>query len=203
MSAAQPGQQQHLEDRLFRHCRGWTCYDIQRHGLRKWACKDCILVNRPTIASFTSSGLQNAANHLWREHKTPAPEGEKKSTAQLKSEGTLKSNQPTIASVSKLDVNKPTEQNIANNIISRFDKQYFQRMLVELIVSNNQSLSFAENPILQEIFDYLNPSASIQRANLTARAVRYKIIQEYGRHRQKVIEVLRNSPGALHISFDG
>jgi hypothetical protein len=218
MSATQPGQQQHLEDRLFRHFRGWTWsersrdtsswlwdfgYDIQRYGLRKWACKDCILVNRPTIASFTSSGLQNAANHLWREHKTPAPEGEKKSTAQLKSEGALKSNQPTIASVLKLDVSKPTEQNIANNIISRFDKQYFQRMLVELIVSSNQSLSFAENPILQEIFDYLNPSVSIQRANLTARAVRYKIIQEYDRHRQKVIEVLRNSPGALHISFDG
>ncbi|KAF6524810.1 hypothetical protein HZS61_010605 [Fusarium oxysporum f. sp. conglutinans] len=218
MPATQPGQQQHLEDRLFRHFRGWTWsersrdtsswlwdfgYDIQRHGLRKWACKDCILVNRPTIASFTSSGLQNAANHLWREHKTPAPEGEKKSTAQLKSEGALKSNQPTIASVLKLDVNKPTEQNIANNIISRFDKQYFQRMLVELIVTSNQSLSFAENPILQEIFDYLNPSVSIQRANLTARAVRYKIIQEYDRHRQKVIEVLRNSPGALHISFDG
>ncbi|KAM5527209.1 hAT family dimerization domain protein [Fusarium oxysporum f. sp. phaseoli] len=91
----------------------------------------------------------------------------------------------------------------ANNIISRFDKQYFQRMLVELIVSSNQSLSFAENPTLQEIFAYLNPSVSIQRANLTARAVRYKIIQEYDRHRQKVIEVLRNSPGALHISFDG
>ncbi|RKK74914.1 hypothetical protein BFJ71_g17197 [Fusarium oxysporum] len=165
--------------------------------------EDCILVNRPTIASFTSSGLQNAANHLWREHKTPAPEGEKKSTAQLKSEGALKSNQPTIASVLKLDVNKPTEQNIANNIISRFDKQHFQRMLVELIVSSNQSLSFAENPILQEIFDYLDPSVSIQRANFTARAVRYKIIQEYDRHKQKVIEVLRNSPGALHISFDG
>ncbi|KAI8396539.1 hypothetical protein FOFC_21087 [Fusarium oxysporum] len=218
MSATQPGQQQHLEDRLFHHFRGWAWserardtsswlwdfgYDIQRHGLRKWACKDCILGNRPIIASFTSSGLQNAANHLWREHKTPAPEGEKKSTAQLKSECVLKSNQPTIASVLKLDVNKPTEQNIANNIISRFDKQYFQRMLVELIVSNNQSLSFAENPILQEIFDYLNPSVSIQRANLTARAVRYKIIQEYDRHRQKVIEVLRDSPGALHISFDG
>jgi hypothetical protein len=115
---------------LFRHFRGWTWsersrdtsswlwdfgYDIQRHGLRKWACKDCILVNRPTIASFTSSGLQNAANHLWREHKTPAPEGEKKSTAQLKSEGALKSNQPTIASVLKLDVNKPTEQNTIHN----------------------------------------------------------------------------------------
>ncbi|EXK75729.1 hypothetical protein FOQG_19506 [Fusarium oxysporum f. sp. raphani 54005] len=31
----------------------------------------------------------------------------------------------------------------------------------------------------------------------------YKIIQEYDRHRQKVIEVLRNSHGTLHISFDG
>ncbi|KAF5981721.1 hat family dimerization protein [Fusarium bulbicola] len=90
----------------------------------------------------------NAANHLWREHKTPAPEGEKKSTAQLQSEGALKSNQSTIASVLKLDVNKPTEQNIANNIILRFDEQYFQRMLVESIVTNNQPLSFAENPIL-------------------------------------------------------
>ncbi|KAF4472338.1 restless-like transposase [Fusarium albosuccineum] len=218
MLANQPGQQQHLEDRLFRHFSGWTWserardtrswlwdfgYDIQRHDLRKWACKDCILGNRPIIASFTSSGLQNAANHLWREHKTPAPEGEKKSTAQLKSEGALKSNQPTIASILKLDVNKPTEQNIANSFISRFDKQHFRRMLVELIVSSNQSFSFAENPILREIFDYLSPSVSIQRANLSARAVRYKIIQEYNRHKKKVIEVLRNSPGAIHISFDG
>jgi len=97
----QPGQQQQLEDRLFRHFRGWNWserardtnswlwdfgYDIQRHGLRKWACKDCILGNRPIIASFTYSGLQNAANHLWREHKTPAPEGEKKShcTAEIR-----------------------------------------------------------------------------------------------------------------------
>ncbi|KAF6515700.1 hypothetical protein HZS61_004441 [Fusarium oxysporum f. sp. conglutinans] len=110
---------------------------------------------------------------------------------------------PTIASVLKLDVNKPTEQNIANSFISRFDKQHFQRMLVELIVSSNQSFSFAENPILREIFGYLNPSVSIQHANLSATAVRYKIIQEYNRHKQKVIEVLRDSPGALHISFDG
>ncbi|KAG7416674.1 hypothetical protein Forpi1262_v015182 [Fusarium oxysporum f. sp. raphani] len=76
-------------------------------------------------------------------------------------------------------------------------------MLVELIVSSNQSFSFAENPILREIFGYLNPSVSIQHANLSATAVRYKIIQEYNRHKQKVIEVLRDSPGALHISFDG
>ncbi|KAJ3455604.1 hypothetical protein MRS44_017086 [Fusarium solani] len=209
--SAQLGQQQHLEGRLFRHFRGWTWserardtssslwdfgYDIQRDGLRKWACKDYILGNRPIIASFTSSGPQNAANHLWREHKTPAPEGEK-STAQLKSEGALKSNQPTIAFVLKLDVNKPTEQNIANSFMSRFGKQHFQRMLFDLIVSSNQSFPFAENPILREIFDYLNPSVSIQRANLSVRTVRYKVIQEYNHYKQKVIEVLRNSPGAI------
>ncbi|KAH7462432.1 hypothetical protein FOMA001_g18662 [Fusarium oxysporum f. sp. matthiolae] len=67
-------------------------------------------------------------------------------------------------------------------------------MLVELIVSSNQSFSFAENPILREIFGYLNPSVSIQHANLSATAVRYKIIQEYNRHKQKVIEVLRGLP---------
>lgn len=221
MSANKPAQleqQQQLEDRLFRHFRGWAWserardtsswlwdfgYDIQRHGSRKWACKHCILTNRPIIASFASSGLQNAANHLWREHKTPAPVREKRSTAQLKSEGALESNQPTIASVLKLDVDKPREQNIANCFISHFDKQHFQRMLVELIVSSNQSFSFVENPILREIFDYLSPSVSIQRANLSASAIRYKIIQEYNRHKQKVIEVLRNSSGLLHISFDG
>ncbi|KAI8416761.1 hypothetical protein FOFC_03074 [Fusarium oxysporum] len=157
-----------------------------------------------SIMLFTLEALSpERGKSSMREHKTPAPEGEKKSTAQLKSEGALKSSQPTIASVLKLDVNKPTEQNIANSFISRFDKQHFQRLLVELIVSSNQSFSFAENPILREIFDYLSPSVSIQHANLCARAVRYKIIQEYNRHKQTVIEVLRNSPGALHISFDG
>ncbi|KAM3450013.1 hypothetical protein NHJ6243_009879 [Beauveria neobassiana] len=144
----QAEQQKLLEDRLFRHFKGWTwserardtsswlwdfgC-DIQRHGARKWACKHCILMNRPSIASFASSGLQNAANHLWREHKIPAPTREKRSTAQLKSEGAPESKQPTITSALKLNINKPREQTIANYIISRFNKQHFQRMLVELI----------------------------------------------------------------------
>ncbi|OWT43020.1 restless-like transposase [Pochonia chlamydosporia 170] len=214
----QSEQQKLLEDRLFRDFKGWTwserardtsswlwdfgC-DIQRHGTRKWACKHCILINRPSIASFASSSLQNAANHLWREHKIPAPAREKRSTAQLKSEGAPESKQPTIASALKLNVDKPREQTIANCIISRFDKQHFQRMLVELIVSSNQSFSFVENPVLREIFDYLSPSVSIQCANLSGSAIRYKIIQEYNRHKQRVIEVLRSSTGLLHISFDG
>jgi hypothetical protein len=216
--SAEAEQQQLLEDRLFRYFKGWTWserardtsswlwdfgYDIQRHGIRRWVCKHCILVNRPIVVSFASSGLQNAANHLWREHRTPAPAREKRSAAQLKSEGALESNQPTIASALKLDVDKPREQNIANCFISRFDRQHFQRMLVELIVSSNQSFSFVENPILREIFDYLSPSVSIQCANLSGSAIRYKIIQEYNRHQQTVIEVLRNSSGLLHISFDG
>jgi hypothetical protein len=150
--SAEAEQQQLLEDRLFRYFKGWTWserardtsswlwdfgYDIQRHGFRRWVCKHCILVNRPIVVSFASSGLQNAANHLWREHRTLALAREKRSAAQLKSEGALGSNQLTIASALKLDVDKPREQNIANCFILRFNRQHFQRMLVELIVSSN------------------------------------------------------------------
>src|SRR3546814_2272355 len=44
-------------------------------------------------------------------------------SSDLKSEGALKSNQPTIASVLKLDVNKPTEQNIRSEE-RRVGKEY-------------------------------------------------------------------------------
>ena len=211
----QPEQQQLLEDRLFFHFRGWT-WSERAHDTSSWLWD---LAMTFSVMAYANGPARTASSEivpssraflphvsrmpLWRKHKTPAPEREKRSAAQLKSEGALKSSQPTIASVLKLDINKPREQNIANCVISRFDKQHFQRMLAELIVSSNQFFSFVENPILRDIFDSLSPSVSIQHANLSARAIQYKIIQQYKCHKRKVIHVLNNAPGLLHISFDG
>jgi hypothetical protein len=83
-----------IEERIFGQFPGWMWsqrnrvtnswiwnegYDIQRGSIYRWVCKTCVKLNRPQIASFNATGLQNSREHLWREHNIGAPEGEKKS----------------------------------------------------------------------------------------------------------------------------
>jgi hypothetical protein len=82
-----------IQERVFRHFSGWTLsqrtritkswiwnegYDIQRGSIYRWVCKVCVEPNRPQIAHFNATGLQNAREHLWREHNIGAPKDEKK-----------------------------------------------------------------------------------------------------------------------------
>jgi hypothetical protein len=110
-------------------------YDIQLDNTFRWVCKKCVEPNRPQFTHFLATGLQNAREHLWREHAIGAPDGQKKGVAQLNAEKTLK--QPSIMSHFKLNPMQPREQQIINTLIRSFDKQYFQRMLIELIVTSN------------------------------------------------------------------
>jgi hypothetical protein len=76
--------------------------------------------NKPQITSFNATGLQNPREHLWREHRIGAPEGEKKGVAQIQSE---EHTQPSIMTHFKLNPAQPRDQEIANTIIQSFDKQ--------------------------------------------------------------------------------
>ncbi|RYP57026.1 hypothetical protein DL770_010776 [Monosporascus sp. CRB-9-2] len=78
-----------------------------------------------------------------------------------------------------------------------------KRTLVALIVSSNLPFAFADNQLFRGILDYLNPSVAIKEACLSGPVIRYMIIQQYNLHRQKVVDILRNSPGKIHVSFDG
>jgi hypothetical protein len=104
------------EDRVFSQFPGWTWsqriretsswiwtegYNIQYDNTYRWMCKKCVKLNRPQFTYFIAAGLQNARKHLWREHAIGAPDGQKKSIAQLNAKKTV--NQPSIMTYFKLN----------------------------------------------------------------------------------------------------
>jgi hypothetical protein len=78
-----------------------------------------------------------------------------------------------------------------------------QRLLLELIVTSNFPFNFVNNEVLHRILEYLNPSVRIRKAIPTSKTLRHAIYQQFNKHQQHIITILRESPGKLHISFDG
>jgi hypothetical protein len=134
-------------------------YNIQYDNTYRWVCKKCVKLNRPQFTHFIAAGLQNACEHLWRKHVIGAPDGQKKSITQLSAEKTV--NQPSIITHFELNSIQPQDQQIINTLILNFNKQYLQRMLLELIITSNLPFNFVDNPVLHKIFKYLNPSVRI------------------------------------------
>jgi len=103
----------------------------------------------------------------------------------------------------QLDPSKPREQAIANSIIRGFDRNHFQRLLIEWIVNTNQPFGVVEHENLRDIFEYLNPAVKITNANISDTTVRSLINSEFAKHKTCVTKVLQRSPGLIHIAFDG
>lgn len=214
------------EDRLFSYFKGYTLsertketrswiwrfgYDIQNATERRWVCRACIKQNRPQPTSIKSVGIQNAMEHIFLIHQIRAPAGEKtKSAAERKAEAQAASSSDgpggrhrSISQHFGLDTAKPREQAIANSFIKEFDRDHFQRLIVQWIVNTNRPFTDAEDRDLRTIFEYLNPSVALRKAHVTGDSIRNKIIAEYCQHRDTIIGVLRRCPGLVHISFDG
>jgi hypothetical protein len=173
--------EQELEDRLFSHFRGWNWperarhtnswiwnegYDIQKVHLERWVCRTCIRTNRPQVASFKATRLQNARTHLWKAHHIGAPDGEKKSEAQVRDE--VIPSQPSVASLFGLDVSQRRDQQIANTVIRSFDKRYIYRLLIDFIITSNNPFNIVDNIAFRKLMEYLNPAVRIRRAILPA-----------------------------------
>jgi hypothetical protein len=184
-----------VEDHIFSQFPGWTWsqrvretnswiwnegYDIQRNIAYRWVCKRCVKLAQPKITHFLAIGLQNAREHLWRRHGVGAPNGQKKRAAQLNDEKNV--NQPFIMKHFKLDVIERRKQQIANIIISGFNKAYFRRLLVELIVISNLFFAFVNNQIFRKILEYLNPLVYLQDAFSTSPTLRTAIYKQYYKH---------------------
>jgi hypothetical protein len=207
---------------LFRQFRGWTFterqgahrhwswqygWDISKGVERKFACKVCVFDRKRTIEAFAFSGLQNAHNHLFVDHRISAPEGQQKSKAELAADAIMKnlksSNPESILNYFKLDPYNLHDQSFANNLIKNFNREQFQRLVVEWIVNSNLPFSIAMDRYLRAIFEYLNPSVKAQKAHITANTVRDLAKKQFNWHKNTVIEVLKGASGLIHISFDG
>ena len=103
----------------------------------------------------------------------------------------------------QLNPKEPKEQYLANMLIKRFEKTVFQQKLVNWIVNSNQSFSTANNKDLRDIFNYLNPSVEITQANITHKTVHSIAEREFNNNKARVKEVLRQSPGQIHIQYNG
>ncbi|EXU94742.1 hAT family dimerization domain protein [Metarhizium robertsii] len=145
-------------------------------------------------------GTQNAERHLWEQHKVQDPSGKRSAPASRKKSMT---GYQTITKAFNLDLTAPREQAIANRFIKSFDRNVFQRLVVEWIVEGNLSFREPENKRLRTIFEYLNPLVASTDAHVGHDTIRKRAVAEFEKHKGKVIEVLRNAPGLVHISFDG
>ncbi|PMB64131.1 hypothetical protein BM221_009924 [Beauveria bassiana] len=93
----------------------------------------------------------------------------------------------TITNAFNLDLSVPREQAIANHIIKKFDKNVFQRLVVE-------SFREPENERLRDIFKYLNPLVASADAHISHDTVRKRAVTEFEKHEEKVIKVLKYAP---------
>jgi hypothetical protein len=138
-----------------------------------------VKLNKPQPTTFKATGLQNAREHLWREHRIGAPDGEKKGDAQSQTENYA---QPSIMAHFKLNPLQPRDQQIANTLIQSFNKQYLQRLLIELIITANFPFSLINNEVLHKILEYLNPFVRIEKAISSSRTLRRTIYHYFNRY---------------------
>ncbi|KAM4067722.1 restless-like transposase [Hirsutella rhossiliensis] len=108
-----------------------------------------------------------------------------------------------IVEMLNLNASDPKEQGIANALIQRFDKDHFQRLLLEWVVDANVSFRQPEHCRLRHIFEYLNPSVAVTNAHISHDTVRKRIVDLYIRYKTCVIDNLKSTPGQIHIAFDG
>ncbi|EAQ85226.1 hypothetical protein CHGG_09240 [Chaetomium globosum CBS 148.51] len=113
------------------------------------------------------------------------------------------SNSRSIATFFNLNANNAEDQRMANHLISAFDRAEFQRRIVRWLISANLPFRTAEHPYLRDVFSYLNPSVDIQKANLSEKTVHALAVREVERHKDAVVKTLQESPGLVHLVFDG
>ncbi|KAG7423162.1 hypothetical protein Forpi1262_v015728 [Fusarium oxysporum f. sp. raphani] len=211
-----PERTEEDNQRLFQLYKGWTLterdgqvrqwvyqfgYDIQhaQKGERRWVCCLCIKQKRPRPKSYAIKGLQNAEGHLYTDHNgIMDPTGKRQKPAKASEKA-----HQSIAAILQLNPKEPKEQDLINTLIKRFDKTVFQQKLVNWIVNSNQSFSIVNDQDLRDIFNYLNPSVEITKANITDVTVRAIAEREFTNNMERVKDALRKSPGQIHIQYDG
>jgi hypothetical protein len=151
-------------------------FDIQTRdspAKRKWVCRPCLQMPKAKRTDFSALGTQNIEKHLFREHKLVDESGKRQPA--LGKGAKEKRPSANIAQMLNLDTSNPKEQAIANALIRRFDKNRFQRLLLEWVVDANISFRQPEQWRLRRAFEYLNPSVAATNAHISHNTVRRRI----------------------------
>lgn len=194
-------------------------YDIthQKSNDRRWVCQYCIKKRVPSPQSYMKLAVHHGMEHIFREHAVCAPPDAKskapsekshdaRQQIQLRKDSTATKplrQRSMVEALGRINASDPIQQQIANTFIQSFNRKQFQMLLTRYIINSNKSFSEAEDPDLRAIFEYLNPAVAIQNAHLSRTSVRTQAILQWKKHTTKVIKMLADAPGLIHISYDG
>jgi hypothetical protein len=156
-------------------------YDIEVNHKRRYVCRLCIVNRSSKYEDFAAGRLQNVANHLYEDHGIRASEDETPSKAEQSASrptAPLAQRQSILTDL-QLDPENPRDQQIANVIISGFDRNRYQQLLLEWLMVCQLPFTIVQHKRLRAIFEYLNPSVKHQNAHISANTVRNRILQQY------------------------
>ncbi|KAM4060766.1 restless-like transposase [Hirsutella rhossiliensis] len=138
----------------------------------------------------------NIENHLFKEHRLVDLSGKRGARSWERNQD--KTPSKNIVEMLNLNASDPKEQGIANALIQRFDKDHFQRLLLEWVVDANVSFRQPEHCRLRHIFEYLNPSVAVTNAHISHDTVRKRIVDLYTRYKTCVIDNLKSTRPNSH-----
>jgi len=161
-----------------------------------WLCHHCIERKAPKPKTYVSSNSRNIEGHLDKAHNLFNPDPSKAKRYIPK----VPENQPNLHDFA---TRKRKKDDFHDELVLRFDKTTFQRLLIQWIADANLPFRVSEHEGLHEIFNYLNPLVEETSANLTHETVRSRILAEFSTYKAHIIETLLRSPSQVHIAFDG
>ena len=150
--------------------------------------------------TLAALGHINIERHLRDVHSLEDPTGRRKRKHSTASPGEPPDKQQRIDTAFKLNAQFPQDQALINALKFAFDRDYFQKLLINWIVESNLPFRTIEHPRLRELLMYLNPLVRDTNALITHPTARRMLVNEYNRHREAVIRLLRNSPGFIHMN---
>jgi len=187
--------------------RGWFWdhgFQVRRAGDNaktiRWLCKVCSFARWPPRDPYTllASNPENVYKHLAFKHKIFSEDADQ--AVKYKPKKPAVQGQETINTFTK---KRKADEAFEQGQIARFNKARFRRLIVNWLVESNLPFTMANNPALEAVFHYVNPQVSIQRAMPNPQAVKKQILGDFHKYKSRVVAALAQSPGQVHIAFDG
>jgi hypothetical protein len=178
-------------------------FDISKAGnSATWVCGFCVKKRDLRPSHYDARNLSNVELHLSSFHNVRNASAKRTVPNTLKRPHDM-ADQMSVVSFFGLDVNDANQQAMANRLVASFNKEEFQRKMVKWMVSANLPFRTAQHPFLREVLEYLSPSVGIQRAHISDKSVRAIAFREYEKNKGLVAKTLQESPGQVHLAFDG
>ena len=132
-----------------------------------------------TPVSFRANGHQNIERHLHNIHQLEDPTGRQKRKRSSSAISDISSKQRRIDDILKLNTSSPRKQAMVNALKLSFNRNHFQKLLINWIIESNLPFRTIEQPRLRELLIYSNPLIQQTNALITHSTVRRILVSEF------------------------